>query len=441
MKMTVIGAGSFVFGATVLKDAIERHRLNGCSLALVDLDEDLVKLMATLGRRMAEDLAVDCSITTHCNRLEALPGSDFVLLSACPQGQRRWQMDCSVLEDAGMPDQRRECGGLGGLSNSLRAIGLALDVCHDMKRLCPQAPLLAVTNPMPRVVTAVNRFTSVRAFGFCNAAFGGPIGYDKTGKLYVHNPVEYDAVVGQLGRKASSLDVVTAGLNHFAWLVCVKDRQTGLDCTSELITAIRQRTDEEAVILSSWLDTHGALAMSGTHHQGEYMPPDPRIIYHGNPPYHGSGDAGRKHRERLQAVASGKENWRTIFDEGSWEHPVDVAVALSGGAEAQVAMINLPNAGSVADLPDGRIVESPAIVRPGVIQGLGVGRLPGRAGELCRQVSAVHELVAEGAATGSREKLASAIAFDMAIPDKKKALIALDQLLNVHRDLLPRFHA
>ena len=33
MKITVIGAGSFVFGPTVLRDAIERHRLAGCVLA------------------------------------------------------------------------------------------------------------------------------------------------------------------------------------------------------------------------------------------------------------------------------------------------------------------------------------------------------------------------------------------------------------------------
>jgi alpha-galactosidase/6-phospho-beta-glucosidase family protein len=36
IKIWLIGAGSFVFGPTVLHDAIMEHRLNGVRLALVD---------------------------------------------------------------------------------------------------------------------------------------------------------------------------------------------------------------------------------------------------------------------------------------------------------------------------------------------------------------------------------------------------------------------
>lgn len=440
MKITVIGAGSYVFGATVLKDALQRHKLQGLNLALVDLNDEVVGMMAALGRRMAADLEVACSITAHRDRLEALPGSDFVILSACPQGERRWAIDCAVLEQAGLPGQRRECGGLGGLSNALRAISLALDIAADMERLCPHALLLDVTNPMPKVVTAVNRFTAIKAYGFCNAALGGPIGYDHTGHYYVRNPVGYDGIAGELGRNSADLEVITAGQNHYAWLVSVKDRQTGQDLTPELYAAIRRRTDLDSAILATWLDTYGALAMSGVAHQGEYLPPDPRLIYRNHSPYHGAGEVGQRHRDRLRAAANGEAEWQALVADGSWEHPVDVAVAWAGGAEQYLPMLNLPNQGSLADVPAGRIVEGPAKVRAGVVQGSEVGRLPGKSGELCRRVSEVHELVVAGAALGSREKLAAAIEADLAIPEKSKALAALDQLLAAHRDILPRFH-
>ncbi len=440
MKITVIGAGSHVFGATVLRDAIQRHRLQGATLALVDPNEEAVRLMTALGRRMAADLGVDCSIAAHRDRLDALPGSDFVILSACPEGERRWHMDCAILEQAGLPGQRRECGGLGGLSNALRAISLALDVGLDMERLCPQAVLLAVTNPMPRVVTAVNRFTAVKAYGFCNAALGGPIGSDRSGRYFVCNPVGFDGIAGELGRSSGDLDVVTAGTNHFAWLVSVRDRQTGRDLTADIHRAIRQRTDTDSAVLSAWLDEYGALAMSGVSHQAEYMPPDPRIAYHGHSPYHGAGDAGKDRRERLRAAATGQAEWRALVADGSWEHPVDVAVSWEGGPERRLPMINLPNSGGMDGVPLGRIIEQPAVARPGGVQGIGVGRLPGRAGELCRRVSDVHELVAAGAARGSREDLVAAIEADMAIPDAKGAVAALDRLIAAHRDILPRFH-
>jgi alpha-galactosidase len=422
MKIVVIGAGSFVFGPTVLRDAIERHRLAGSEIALVDLDADAVRIMTVLGQRMAADLGVACTVSAHTDRLEALPGADFVILSAAPEGRRRWLMDCAILEAAGLEGQRRECGALGGMSNALRAITLALGVARDMERLCPKAVLLDVTNPMPRVVTAVNRFTEVRAYGFCNVAFGGPAGYDGIARI--------------LGRPAAELAVVSAGLNHFAWLAAVRDAATGEDLMAQAHRAVRARTDPDGAVLRDWLDRYGAVAMSGTHHQAEWLPPDPRVVYDGKPPYHGTPEDRQVRRQELEAASEGRIDWRGATQSGSWEHPVDVAAALGRSANLDFPILNLINQGYLPDVPDGRIVEVPARIENGQVQGVRVGALPAGVAEVCRQVSAVHELVAEGAAMRSREKLAEAVECDIAIPDKKAALGALDRMLEAHRDLL-----
>ena len=425
MKIVLIGAGSYVFGPTVLRDAIERNRLDGWELCLVDTNAEAADLMAVIGRRMAAELAVDIRVSSSVDRRAALPGADFVILSAAPQGARRWQMDYEILCRAGMPDQARECGGLGGLANALRSIGLALDVCRDMERLCPKALLLDVTNPMPRVVTAVNRFTRIRCYGFCNVAQGAEHGYGN--------------VAAWLGRAAEDIGVVSAGLNHFAWLVSVRERGTGKDLYGEVVRAIQAGTGRDFRVLQRWLARFGGIALSGIDHPAEYLPCDPDIHYHTTPPYHGDAAEREHRRQELLRVASGEADWHTACAHGSWEHPIDVAAALGTGDPLDVPILNLPNQGCVDEIPAGRIVEAPARVENGAVRGVSVGRLPGQVAAICRQVSDVHEWVAEGAATRSRAALLAAIEADPAITQKAAAVPALDALLAAHADLVPGF--
>jgi alpha-galactosidase/6-phospho-beta-glucosidase family protein len=424
MKIVAIGAGSFVFGPTLLLDAIHKHRVARSELVLVDLDAQMAEIMAGIGRRMARELDVDCRITATTDRHVALKGADFCTLSASPQGAQRWRVDYEILKRAGMPDQARECGGLGGLSNALRSISLALDVCRDMEDLCPQAILLDVTNPMPRVVTAVNRFTGIRVYGFCNAAWRGATGYEWLARL--------------TGRPQDGIRVVTAGLNHFAWLISIHDRATGQDLYPLVEQAVCQGEGSEFKLFRKWLDRYGAISAVGGH-ASEYLPFDPDAHYATRPPYHGSAEKRQQHRRKLQAIAQGRGKWQDAFTQLSWEHPIDVAVALGNKAPLDVDMINLPNDGYLSELPPARIVEVPARIQDGKLTGVSVGPLPGRTGELCKTLSDVHELVAQGAAQGKRDLLIRAIEIDLAIADKATAIQVLDEMLDAHSDMLPQF--
>lgn len=436
MKLVIVGAGSYVFTPTVLADAIVKHRLADSILALVDVDVAAAETMAGMARRMARELGVSCDVSATDDRRAALAGADFVILCASPQGARRWQMDYDLLAAAGLPEQVRECGGLGGLSYALRTITLALDLCRDMRELCPAATLLDVTNPMPRVVTAVHRYGGVRVYGFCNVAQGGPTGFPRVAQL--------------VGRDPADLDVVTAGTNHFSWLVAVRDRKTGEDLLPLAARNLRAGTfargpwDPEwlAQILTGWLDRFGAINVVGIDHAAEFLPPDPSVPFHAQSPFHGTPEERRQRWNALRDAATGRIDWRPIVNETpSWEHPVDVAVALHRGENLKVAILNMPNDGSLPQLPEGRIVEMPAEVKKGHVSGLGPIILPDATAAICRCVSDAHELIATGAATGSLKALADAIECDPAIPDKGKALAILPRLLAAHADLLPQFKA
>ena len=422
MKLAVIGAGSFVFAPTVLKDAIERHRIAPCELVLMDLDLEAAEIMAGIGRRMAGELETGANIWATDDRRRALDECDFVFLCAAPEGARRWKIDHEILERHGMADQSRECGGLGGLSSSLRSIALAMGVARDMEELCPDAALLDVTNPMPRVVTAVSRYTSIRTYGFCNIADGGPDGHEWLPRL--------------LGREPQSMEVVTAGLNHFAWLVSARDRATGADLMDAGTAAVRKGTGREFTLLQRWLATYGAIAVGHPDHTAEYMAPDPDVRYCTRPPYHGSPAERKRQREQLRAAADGALDWREVLAGGSWEHPVVLAEAVHFNRDRGVGVINLPNVNYLHELPACRIVEVPVSVADGQVRGTTIDRMPGTTAELCRAVSDVHELVAEGAATGDIARLDEAIEADPAIPDKALGRKVLRELIAAHRDIL-----
>jgi len=425
MKIVLIGAGSFVFAPTVLRDAIVEHRLASCEMVLVDVDADLAEAMAGVGRRMADDVGVSIALQATTEREKALPGADFVIHSAAVQGRRRWWMDYEILKDEGIPEQARECGGMGGLSYALRSVTLAMDIARDMEELCPHALMLVVANPLPRVLSALNGYSGIRALGFCNAAWHSPDGY-----RWLADLVDTDL---------SEIEVTTAGLNHFAWVVGIRNPASGEDLMPRLEEAIRTGDGRQFETLRRWLDEYGAVGASGPAHMSDFLPLHSDDARSPHPPFHGDEDERREQYDRLLRIAGGAVDWREVLLHSSWEHPVDVVAALTRGEHRRFDMINMPNEGYLADLPDGRIVEVPAWARDGALHGVEVGTLPGRVGELCRTVSDVHHTVVRGAVCGERKLLEAAIARDPAVTNRDAALRALDRMLEAHADVLPQF--
>ncbi|UVI29342.1 family 4 glycosyl hydrolase [Paenibacillus spongiae] len=433
MKFVLIGGGSFVFAPTVLEDIIVKHRLMDDELVLVDPNAEAVEAMAGAGRRIAKELGVTVRISTAADRRDALPGADYVIVSASPQGARRWKMDYDILSELGMADQARECGGAGGLMNGLRSITLLLDVCRDMEELCPQARVLDVTNPMPRVVTAMDRFTSIRSAGFCNIAYLGADGYAFLPEL--------------VGKRPEEVEIVTAGLNHFAWVMSITDRKTGEDLLPALKAYVREgdwsaqseHKRRELSVMRRWLEQYGAVAAGAVDHHAEYLPAQPDIHYATTPPYHGTEEERKQRLRELQAIAAGERPWDDLFHHGSWEHPVDVAIALDRREEAWFDILNVRNNGAIPQLPDERIVEVPVAIASGEWKPVSVPALPEALAAVIREISDVHELIAEAAFKGDAALVHRAVDRDPAITDKQATHLAVDRMLAVHADLLPQF--
>lgn len=425
MKIVLIGGGSYVFAPTVLEDVIVKRCIDGSELVLVDTDKEAAAIMEDFGHKIAADTGVNVMIWSTDNRAEALPGADFVIVSAAVQGFKRWLMDYSVLKELDIGEQARECGGLGGLIYAFRSITLLLNICMDMEKFCPNAVLLDVTNPMPRVITAVNKYTSIEAIGFCNAAWHGATGYEWFARL--------------AERETDGIEVITTGLNHFAWLLEIKDKKTGENLFPAVKSKILNGDGREFNVMRRWYKKYGGIIAGFIDHHAEFLPFDPEISYRCSPPFHGDENERRQRTQNLREAAAGRIDWHIILKKGSWEHPVDAAEAIYKKIDRSFDVVNILNKGYIPQLPDGRVVEVPAAAHNGRLAGITVPPLPDGVAEICNSISNVHELAAEAAVKGDIRLAERAVEIDPAITDKKTAMIALAKLLKIHSDILPQF--
>jgi alpha-galactosidase/6-phospho-beta-glucosidase family protein len=424
-KIAMIGAGSYVFSMGLLYDLIVEKKFPNSHLVLMDVNEKMVETMAGIARRMAKEQGVDMLIEATTSREVALRGADYVSTSVAVGIVKRYAMDRTVIEKYGLNEITSECGGVGGISYALRAIPLMLGIAKDMERLCPQAWLFNVSNPLPRVMTAITRNTSIRAAGFCNVANGGIDGYEQIG--------------GWLGRNQHELDIVSGGLNHFSWLLSVRDKQSGEDLLPQVRQAIEKGAWSWNKLSTKWFEQYGWLPLAGDSHTGEFLPYDLSMPVQAHGGYHGNPGEREERIRMMEAAAEGSGPWQPLMQGRSWERPGLVIDALVNGTPLKLDMVNIVNKGYIPNLSEGAVVEVPAYVKDGQIQGVALQLLPDPVSELCAKVSAVHSMVADAAVKGDRAMVEEAVLLDPAIGDKKQALLAIRELMSIHEDVLPQF--
>jgi len=148
----------------------------------------------------------------------------------------------------------------------------------------------------------------------------------------------------------------------------------------------------------------------------------------------------RGRRESVRAVSAGDdEAAKEWLSETSGERAVPIMAALKDDSNQYEDAVNVVNRGAIPNLPDGAIVEVPAIVSASGVQPIQVPALPEGIAALCNRQVAIQELVVEAALTGSREFALQALVLDPVVPDMQTARAVLDELLTVHARYLPQF--
>ncbi len=458
-KIVIIGAGSAVFGQRAVAAILRSPVLEGAELQLVDTDPEPLELMAELAETMNRAWGSNATINATGDRREALPGADFVILSV-QVGPREevWEKDWRIPLEHGIRQPYAENSGPGGLAHTARNLPLIVDIARDMEDLCPDALMLNYVNPMIRLTEVVERYTKIKVVGMCHqlrwgyamamAILGDKYGVDVPQDVKIdtnHQTRHFREPLMAAGLE--HLDIKAAGINHFSWIVDIRDRKTGEDLYPELRDRWNRglpRPDFEP-LSKDMFDIFGLMPTPSDSHLCEFLPyvhdpikkPWERYNLH-TQSWSGNLDRRSGRRELAQKIVNGEEpvdQLKNLRSEGVPE----LIEGVYANRNIYWDQLNLPNHGLIPNLPEGSIVEVPGMATGAGVKGLGMGPLPEGIAELCRRELAYSSVAVDASYHGDKDLLLQALLLDPTINDIQTAREVLDHLLTEFDEYLPQF--
>jgi alpha-galactosidase len=452
MKIVIIGAGSVAFTPALLSGFGVDQRYANATIGLVDVNDESLDLVARFARRVSDELGLGWSIEASTQRRDVLPGADVVTAAIGVGGLDAWVLDVDVPARYGFVQPVGDTSGPGGLGRALRHIPVLVAIGRDMEELCPQTTFYNFTNPLTVNTQAVNKLTGVPCVVLC-------IGPDLT----------WDHLCRLIGVDKSRTRAVIGGINHCHWMLeLLIDGEDGFP----VLSAALDELDGDPARMESYRARYGEL---------DKRPQEPKggeplctALYRQLGYYPGPGDGhvveffpqytpwllkqlGRSFQgdaisnvrktypaltEKMAAIANGREpiDAETFARELSWEHTqlLDILISRQDNL-GQTFYVNVPNRGSIRNLPDGAVVEVPAIVDVGGLHPLALGDLPASILPLLALKTASLDLIIEAAMEGSRQKAVQALLNDPYSTDVDATVGAVNALVDAELAYLPNF--
>ena len=452
-RIVLIGAGSAMFGLGSVGNIFKSKVLEGSEIVLHDINKDALAKVENVARRYMDDNSLNYKLIATTSREEALRDADFCII-AIEVGNRYelWEQDWHIPQQYGLRGVYGENGGPGGLFHSLRIIPPILDICDDISKICPEAWVFNLSNPMTRITKAINsKYPELKAVGLCHEVVS----------LMEHLPKMLDT-------PWSNLEIKAGGLNHFSVLLEAKYKDSGKDsypdvleksaayfeslpegsyenlgATKELLDLTKtekngdleqRRADRikvwpERELFKVFVEKFGLFPITTDSHLGEYVGWAHSVVDH-----EGILDFYNFYRKWcLEQVPESRikgtmeiEYWRDI-------PIIEGIVSNSGHAEMAVNMLN---DGFIANLPDNVVVEVPATVDAKGIHGVKLGTIPtGFAGLLNNQIF-VSELTVEAVLHKSKDLALQALLVDPVVDNVGAAERTLNSILSLQSEYL-----
>ncbi len=447
-KIVVIGAGSASFGLNTLGALMRSKKLAGSELALVDMNAETLAIVRRLAERLNREWEAELTITSYTRHQDALPGARFVVSAIeVPPRERLWRTDWEIPLRHGVRQPYAENGGPGGFAHACRNIGPVLQIAHDMEQACPEAWFINYTNPMVRICDAIHRYSKIKAIGLCHQIFAGygMVGYLLADRFGLERPADMHRYWEFSHQAIQFLDIKAAGLNHFTWMLDVRDSRTGED----LYPLVRERWAQAdpafQPLTHRVLDAFGWMPIPADGHLCEYLP---WVSDSATKPWEKydlhlyDWDAAEKGRDeghkQIALMGEGKQSIARLKKSDS-EGALEMIEAIAGAGNHYHLAVNLPNEGQITNLPAGAIVETPGLISGWGARGFPIGELPESVAELLRQELARVRLSVDAAATGDRQAALQCLLLDPVIRDIETAKAVLNDYLTTYRQYLPQF--
>ncbi|MEI8243248.1 MAG: alpha-galactosidase [bacterium] len=430
-KIAIIGAGSLVFGKTLMADFLSTPALAGSEYCLMALSHKRLDKMHAFVRRMIRDNGVDATVTATTDRRKALAGADYVVVLIQAGGVDVFQTDYEIPLQYGVDQCIGDTLNPGGIFRALRHIPALLDITRDMQELCPNALLFNYANPMAICCWALGRVPGLQFVGLCHGV-----------------QTTMDLIASYTGVPKGQIDFVAAGINHMAWFL--KLEQNGRD----LYPVLKANFEKPGFYVNEKVRAEvmrhfGYFMTESTGHLSEYLPYFRKNkkalgLYCDEPAFGGETGAYYKY-------------CRMLADKFTTLDPLSIESTQLGPRSAEYCSHiieaketgnifrlngNIRNDGYITNLPDGCCVEVPVYVDRLGLHPTVIGNLPPQCAALNMTNVLVQGLTVDAHVSGDPERIVQAVALD----PLTASVLTLQEIremtagmLEAQRDHLPQF--
>ncbi len=430
-KVAMIGAGSLVFGKTLMADFLSTPALEGSEYRLMAPTHRRLDKMHAFVERMIEDNGIDATVTATTNRREALDGADYVVVMLQAGGVTEFRQDYEIPLKYGVDNCIGDTMGPGGVFRALRHIPPLLEIARDMQELCPRAVLFNYANPMAMCCWALSRVPDLQFVGLCHGV-----------------QTTLDLIASYVGVEKDEIDHLAAGINHMAWFL--KLEKNGED----LYPRLRSNFEKPGYYVNEKVRGEvmrhfGYFMTESTGHLSEYLPyfrknREALDLYCDEPAFGGESGAYYKYCVMLDekfATTDPLSFESTRLGPRSAEYCSHIIEAMETGETFRLNG-NIRNDGYITNLPQGCCVEVPIYVDRLGLHPTVVGDLPPQCAALNMTNVLVQGLTVEASLAGDPELVMQAVALDpltSAVLTLKEIREMVAEMLAAEASYLPQF--
>ena len=435
-KITFIGAGSFGFTRSLVRDILSFPAFADATICLMDINPERLDSIKRAVDRIVAEGKYPAKVEATLDRKEALIGADGVVTTILAGECDVWQHDILIPKKYGVDTNVGDTRGPSGIFRYLRTVNPIMEIAADIDRYCPNAVYLNYTNPMAMLCRTVQEaYPHIVASGLCHSVQG-------TASMLAR----------WIGAKDEDISYTCAGINHQAFYTDF--RVNGKDAYPAIRKAILERPEvyNEEIVRNEMFLALGYYVTESSGHNSEYnawFRKRPDLIEKYCLP--GTGWNPGEYAYILNEYRNRETTWKSEIDKW-FEEPLDlnrgheyaayIFNAIFGDGEMYKFNGNVRNFGLIDNLPEGCCVEVPVLASRRGLEPIHVGKMPPQLALLSGTSAQIEEMVVEGSKLGDREMIYQAICYDpltSAVLGLREIRSMVDEMFKQNEEWLPQF--
>ena len=435
-KFAFIGAGSFGFTRSLVRDILSFPAFANATIALMDIDDTRLSYITRAVEKIVKAGNYGAKVISTKNRKEALEGADGVLCTILNGDVDVWRYDIEIPKEFGVDINVGDTRGPAGIFRALRTIPVMLDICKDIEACCPKAIFLNYTNPMAMLCRAMQtKYPKLAISGLCHSVQGTA-----------------DMLARWIGAKNEEISYTCAGINHQAFYLDY--RWKGEDAYPLIHKAMENpEIYNEEIVRNEMFLLLDYYPTESSGHNSEYNAwfrkrPDLIEKYC----THGTGWNPGVYAYILDEYQKRKDDWKVGIEKWLAEPSVNLvrggeyAASIFNAIFGDLTLFkfngNVLNNGLIDNLPQAACVEVPVLASPRGLEAIRVGKLPDQLAALVHTSAICEEMAVEGSLQGDPRKVYQAVAFDpltSAVLGVKEIKEMTEKMFHQNKAYLPQF--